>query len=139
MKHTRRVRYLAAVALAILASCSNGLSLGPDAINGRWVAVDEAPGMSLHIILLMQNGAVTGTGNWTGEAILGGDVTATGQVAGNDVVLDLTFDHLDNGVPVGTSFTEHFAGAFTSANDIKGTTTQDGIQGTLHLQRLTGP
>lgn len=132
-------RYLCALAMAILASCGDGLSLGPDAIDGRWVAVDEAPGMSLHIILLAQNGSVTGTGSWTGEAILGGDVTATGQVTGRDIVLDLTFDHLDNGVPTGTPFTEHLVAVFTSNNDIEGTTTRDGLQGKLHLQRLTGP
>ena len=95
--------------------------------------------MSLHLILLAENGGVSGSGSWTGEAILGGDVTATGQTAGRDVELDLTFEHLYNGVPTGTPFTKHFAGVFTSANDIQGTTTEDGIQGTLHLQRLTGP
>jgi hypothetical protein len=123
----------------MLASCGAGLSLGPDALNGRWVAVDEPPGMSLHIILLSNNGSVTGSGSWTGEAIVGGDVTATGQVSGRDVVLDLTFDHVENGVPIGTPFTEHLEGVFTSNNDIEGTTTQDGAQGKLHLQRLTGP
>jgi hypothetical protein len=133
-------RYLAAFALALLAACGgDGLSLGPDALNGRWVAVDQAPGMSLHIILLTHNDAVTGSGDWTGEAILGGDVTTTGQVSGRFVSLDLTFEHLDNGVPTGTPFTEHFDGAFTSKNDIQGTTTQNGSQGRLHLQRLTGP
>jgi hypothetical protein len=95
--------------------------------------------MSLHIILITRNDSVTGSGDWTGEAILGGDVTATGQVSGRFVSLDLTFDHLYNGVPTGTPFTEHFDGAFTSTNDIEGTTTQDGSQGQLHLQRLTGP
>ena len=135
----KRTSYLAVLALALLSSCGDGLSLGPDAINGRWVAVDEAPGMSLHIILLTRDDAVTGSGDWTGEAILGGDVTATGQVSGRLVALDLTFEHLNNGVPTGTSFTEHFAGAFTSNNDIEGTTTQDGLQGQLHLRRLTGP
>jgi hypothetical protein len=136
MKH---MRHLAALALALLASCGDGLSLGPDALNGRWVAVDEAPGMSLHIILLAHSGSVTGSGDWTGEAILGGDVTATGQVNGRFVALDLTFEHLNNGVPTGTPFTEHFAGAFTSNSDIEGTTTQNGLQGQLHLRRLTGP
>jgi hypothetical protein len=138
MKHTH---YLLALALALLtaSSCSDGLQLGPDAVDGRWVAVDEMPGMSLHLILIVQNGSISGSGSWTGEAILGGDVTATGQSAGRDVVLDLTFEHLDNGVPTGTPFTEHFAGAFTSANDIEGTTTENGVPGTLHLQRLTGP
>lgn len=136
MKYTR---YFSALALALLASCTGDLSLAPGALNGRWVAVDELPGMSLHIILLTTNGTVSGSGSWTGEAILGGDVTATGQVSGRNVTLDLTFDHRDNGVPVGTPFTEHFTGVFTSNNDIQGTTTQDGSPGTLHLQRLTGP
>lgn len=136
MKHTL---YLLAFALLASSSCSDGFSLGPDPVNGRWVAVDEPPGMSIHLILITQNGSVSGSGSWTGEAIVGGDVTATGQSAGRIVVLDLTFEHLDNGVPTGTPFTEHFTGGFTSANDIRGTTTQDGAQGTLHLQRLTGP
>lgn len=135
----RNTRYLSALLLVLAASCSDGFSLAPDALNGRWVAVDEMPGMSLHIILLTNNGSVTGSGSWTGEAILGGDVTATGQVSGRNVALDLTFDHRSNGVPVGTSFVEHFVGVFTSANDIAGTTTEDTVQGTLHLQRLTGP
>ena len=95
--------------------------------------------MSLHLILLETNGTVTASGSWTGEAILGGDVTGTGQVSGRDVVLDLTFDHLDNGVPVGNSFTEQFAGAFTTTNDLVGTVTESGSQRPLHLQRLNGP
>jgi hypothetical protein len=131
--------FLAALALALVSSCGDGLSLGPNALNGRWVSVDQAPGMSLHIILLTHSDSVTGSGDWTGEAILGGDVTATGQVSGRLVALDLAFEHLNNGVPTGTPFTEHFAGAFTSNNDIEGTTTQDGLQGQLHLRRLTGP
>jgi hypothetical protein len=135
----KRTRYLATLGLALLSACGDSLSLGPDALTGRWVAVNEAPGMSLHIILITRNDSVTGSGDWTGEAILGGDVTATGQVSGRFVSLDLTFDHLYNGVPTGTPFTEHFDGAFTSTNDIEGTTTQDGSQGQLHLQRLTGP
>ena len=135
----KRKRYLAILGFALLSACGDTLSLGPDALNGRWVAVNEAPGMSLHIILITQNDSVTGSGDWTGEAILGGDVTATGQVNGRFVSLDLTFDHLDNGVPTGTPFTEHFDGEFTSNNDIQGTTTQAGSQGQLHLQRLTGP
>ena len=137
MRHTR---YFCVLALALLASCtSEGLSLGPDALNGRWFAVSEPAGESLHLILLESNGSVSGSGSWTGEAILGGDVTATGEVSGRDVVLDLTFEHLDNGVPVGTSFTEHFAGVFTSNNDLEGTVTESGFPRTLHLQRLTGP
>ena len=135
----KRTRYLASLGLVLLSACGDGLSLGPDALNGRWVAVNEAPGMSLHIILITHNDSVTGSGDWTGEAILGGDVTATGQVSGRFVSLDLTFEHLYNGVPTGTTFTEHFDGAFTSNNDIQGTTTQGGSQGQLHLQRLTGP
>jgi hypothetical protein len=135
----RHKHVLLAFAVLVLASCSDGLSLGPNAVNGRWVAVDELPGFSIHLILIEQSGSISGSGSWTGEAIVGGDVTATGQRAGRDVVLDLTFDHLDNGVPVGTPSTQHFAGAFTSVNDIEGITTQNGIQGKLHLQRLTGP
>ena len=126
-----------ALALALVASCT-GPSLGPDALNGRWFA-NEGSGVSLHLILLETNGTVTASGSWTGEAILGGDVTGTGQVSGRDVVLDLTYRHLDNGVPVGTSFTEHFAGVFTTANDLVGTVTESGSQRTLHLQRLNGP
>ncbi|HKW10740.1 MAG TPA: hypothetical protein VJO33_10190 [Gemmatimonadaceae bacterium] len=135
----KTTRCLAALALALVSSCSDGLSLGPNAINGRWVSVDQAPGMSLHIIFLTHSDSVTGSGDWTGEAILGGDVTATGQVSGRLVALDLTFEHRNNGVPIGTSFTEHFAGAFTSNSDLEGTTTLDGSQGQLHLRRLTGP
>lgn len=131
--------FVLAFAMLAVASCGDGLSLAPDAVNGRWVAVGELPGFSLHLILLEQSGAISGSGSWTGEAILGGDVTATGQRAGRDVVLDLTFEHLDNGVPVGTTYAQHFAGAFTSVNDIEGTTIENGIQGKLHLQRLTGP
>src|SRR5690349_17803507 len=124
----RYTRYFCALALALLASCtSDSLSLGPNALNGRWVAVSEAAGESLHLILLESDGSVSGSGSWTGEAILGGDVTATGEVSGRDVVLDLTFEHLDNGVPVGTSFTEHFAGVFTSNNDLEGTVTESGF------------
>lgn len=136
----KRSRYVAILGLALLSACGgDGLSLGPDALNGRWVAVDQGPGMSLHLILLTQNDAVTGVGDWTGEAILGGDVKTAGQVNGRFVSLDLVFEHLDNGVPTGTPFSEHFDGAFTSNNDIEGTTTQNGSQGRLHLQRLTGP
>ena len=135
----RHRHFLLALGLLAFAACSDGLSLAPDAANGRWVAVDEMPGMSLHLILIEQSGSISGVGDWTGEAILGGDVTATGQRSGRDVVLDLTFRHLDNGVPVGTPFTGHYTGAFTSVNDIKFTTMQNGVQGALHLQRLTGP
>src|SRR6476646_11618197 len=135
----KRTRYIAMLALALLSSCGDGLSLGPNALDGRWFAVDEAPGMSLHLILLTHSNSVTGSGDWTGEAILGGDVTATGQVNGRFVALDLTFEHLINGVPTGMPFTEHFAGAFTSNNDIEGTSTQNGSQGQLHLRRLTRP
>src|SRR4029077_7946654 len=136
----KRTRYVATLGLALLSACGGDrLSLGPDALNCRWVAVNEAPGMSLHLLLVTQNESVTGSGDWTGEAILGGDVKAAGQVTGRFVSLDLAFEPLDNGIATGTPFAEHFDGAFTSNNDIEGTTTQNGSQGQLHLQRLTGP
>src|SRR5437867_9064938 len=133
----RHVRYFFIVALCALGSCSGDTA--PRTLDGRWVAVDEPPGFALHLILTTSDNAVSGTGDWQGEAIVGGTVTVMGELAHGDVILNLGFTHGFNSGTQPPDFVERFAATFKSRDDLEGTTTLDGQQSALHLHRLLGP
>jgi hypothetical protein len=136
----RYARCLLALAIWLLASCSDGTP--PNALSGYWVHVrtaDEPPGYSLGLAFTTTNGTVAGAGGWQGEAMPGGTVTASGAIERGTVTLDLTFTHSLAGGAQLDSFVEHFVGSFTSRDDLEGSTTANGLQGVLHLRRSPGP
>ena len=127
----------------ILAACGRATSElhpGADQLNGRWARVPfegEPPGSGLTIELTTNGSSINGTGSWHGEAGPSGSIAATGHLVGNDqVTLDITLIQLVNGVEQGRS-TERFDGRLTSRTDLEGTTTVNGLTGTLHLRKST--
>jgi hypothetical protein len=135
----RHARCLLALAVWTLASC-NGATVPTNSLDGHWVAVDELPGFGLSLVFATTNGAISGSGTWAGEAIVGGDVMATGVIERGNVTLDLTYNHVYEGAPIGDTFTKHFAGRLTSHDNLEGTVSTNGLDaGTLHLRRSPGP
>ena len=131
---------LAFLSVLILAACGRATSeLHPsaDQLNGTWARVPfegEPPGSGLTLELTMNGSSISGTGSWHGEAGPSGSITATGHIGGDQVTLDMALIQLVNGVEQGR-VTEQFAGRLTSRTDLEGTTTVNGLTGTLHLRK----
>jgi hypothetical protein len=90
-------------------------------------------------MLLTANGSsISGTGSWHGEAGPSGSIAATGHIGGDQVTLEMALIQLVNGVEQGRT-TEQFVGRLTSRTDLEGTTTVNGLTGTLHLRRSITP
>ena len=135
----RLSRCFLALLIWVLASCDRSTS--PKLLDGFWEYV-RAPGpavLTLGIVFSTSGGEIGGAGTWQGEAGPSGTVTATGAIARDAVTLDLTFTRVLDGVPQPNPFVEHFIGRFTSSDDLEGVTTLNGLQGTLHLHRRSGP
>ena len=137
MKHSG---YLLFLALCALPSCNNDSGVQPTLLNGAWLSVEQPPGFSIGFVLTTNGSSISGAGNWTGEAIAGGTVSVVGEFGHGNVSLDLTFKHVVNGVPQDQGqFIEHFTGAFTSHDDLEGTSTLNGQPSPLHLHRASVP
>ena len=127
----------------ILAACGRAtaeLHSTADQLNGTWARVPfegAPPGSGLTLELTTNGSSISGTGSWHGEAGPSGSIAATGHLVGDDqVTLDITLIQLVNGVEQGRS-TEQFVGHLTSRTDLEGTTTVNGLTGTLHLRKST--
>ena len=88
----RSAMLVAGLALA-LGGCSSSTSpsLGP--VDGRWSEVFALPGFSTTMDLRTNGNAVSGTGEWCGEALRCGSLTVTGTVQDNTLHLALSFDN----------------------------------------------
>src|SRR5690242_11684955 len=88
-----RARVIVVVALASVIACHGALDLtssGGSALAGTWGQDGEVPGSSFVMTLAVNNGTVTGTGTWSGEACCSGTIAVSGTTDGTHVSLDYT-------------------------------------------------
>ena len=123
-------------AACLVVACSGDL-VEPSAktLQGSWAAMDEVPGSGELWNLSVQGSSITGTGSWSGEACCAGTISLTGAISGDSIHLDLTFVVTNSANPR-APFHEHFDGALTSSNVLRGTVlNDDGSSGVERLQR----
>jgi len=89
----------------------------PKRLDGTWRQDFTIPGSIVQFTLTTSGDALSGTGQWTGEACCSGPVTVTGNVTGGDVNLSLSFVADDGVVPPRT---ETFAGQLIDSNTLSG-------------------
>jgi hypothetical protein len=113
--HSVKSVLLLAVALC---ACSNALE--PGAIEGKWTEDFTVPGNSLEMNLTYAGGAISGTGNWCGEAAPCGTLVVAGTINENAVHLDLTFTTTlpPSSLPPSV---QRFDGRFTALRSLRGT------------------
>ena len=97
--------------------CSDTTS--PTRLNGTWRQDITIPGSGVEFTLATTGGAVSGSGQWTGEACCSGPVTVTGTATGGDVKLSLTF--VATGGAIVPPRTETFEGRLIGADVLTGT------------------
>ncbi|HET9708897.1 MAG TPA: hypothetical protein VFP39_11405 [Gemmatimonadales bacterium] len=121
-----RCRLVFLVLSLLTASCAN--SLGPPAtVTGVWAAAFHIPGSSLVLNLTQPDGAVSGSGTYTGEAGPSGTLQVTGSYAAPHVTLALRYDY---------GLTRNYDGAVLDAHQMTGTISDStGFTGTLTLIR----
>ena len=118
-------------------ACGGSDLLAPTAerLQGRWAAVNDIPGSGESWDLTVQGSAISGTGNWSGEACCAGTLSLTGTIAGDSIHVDLTFVVTSSANPR-APFHSHFDGALTSRTVLRGiVTNDDGTSGEQRLER----
>jgi hypothetical protein len=111
----RARRHLILLGALLALGCSDSTS--PGLLDGTWRQDITIAGNSVEFTLTTSGDAVSGTGQWTGEACCGGPVNVTGDVTGGDVNLSLSFVANGNVVP---PFTARFAGRLIDSNTLSG-------------------
>lgn len=123
------VRVTALIAVVGFMGCSDSIvaPVPPTAIVGAWrlASLDQIPGSSMYVILDLNDGTLSGNGQWSGEAGPFGRTTTSGVIVGDSVQLDITFtyDALFGG---GTARHAVFSGRLRSESDLVGRLTYDG-------------
>lgn len=109
---TRRLLLCSALIALAAVGCrtSDTLSITPWALAGTWDRVESILGNGEEWKLTLDDGRVTGTGSWAGEACCGGALTVTGYVSGDSLHVDVT----STGVPVTGVSHYHFDGVLRS-------------------------
>lgn len=113
----RARRHLILLGALLTLGCSELTS--PTQLDGTWREDMTIPGNFVQFTLTTSGDAVSGTGQWVGEACCGGPVTVTGDATGGDVRLSLSFVANGNVVP---PFTATFAGRLIDSNTLSGVT-----------------
>jgi hypothetical protein len=108
-------RYLISLGVLLTLGCSDLTS--PRLLDGTWTQDEEIPGNSVQFTLTTSGDAVSGSGQWTGEACCGGPVAVSGDATGGDVRLSLSFVANGSVVP---SFNATFAGRLINPNTLSG-------------------
>jgi hypothetical protein len=98
--------------------CSDTTS--PAHLNGTWASDFTIPGSGLEFTLATNGDAVTGAGQWTGEACCSGSVQIVGTATSDGISLDFAFTANGGVVP---PHTNHFTGRLTDENTLTGTMT----------------
>jgi hypothetical protein len=122
-------RYVALLAALTVTGCGETFLAPPQTtIVGAWERVrpaGEPPGFFTQINLALNNGSITGTGIWSGEAGPFGTITVTGTMVGESVQLDIT-ELYDARLGGGVASHSTFSGQLRSDSDLVGRTTYDG-------------
>lgn len=120
--------------LAVVANgCSDSIS--PQSIVGLWDEDSSPAGNSLSMSLALNGSAITGQGNWCGEALGCGSTSTTGTATGDKIHLVTTFDNGE---------IQTFDGSLTSTNSLAGSVRESSGDGQIQLphaqsfHRLTG-
>ena len=106
----------------------------PERLSGTWRQDITIPGSGVEFTLATNGNAVSGTGQWTGEACCSGTVTVDGNETGGDVKLSLTFV-ADAGAIV-PARTETFEGRLVDANTLSGTIGGGAAPATVSYRRV---
>lgn len=101
----------------LMVGCSDSTS--PQLLNGTWRQDITIAGSGVDFTLTTNGDAVSGSGEWTGEACCSGTVTVDGNEVGSDVKLTLTFVATAGGIV--PTRTETFEGRLVGANMLSGT------------------
>jgi hypothetical protein len=135
----RRLRVAAAMVLlplAAVAGCgSDDVAPTPATLNGTWIDPNwnRVVGSGYEWNLTATGTSITGTGGWWGEALGGGAITITGNIANGDVHLDLIVTSNPRFPPLTTH--ERFDGSLTAPGVLQDVTTSD--NGTSEPTRMT--
>ena len=114
-------RLLAGVLLIAAVACDRATAPVPDSrIGGFWSLDGNIPGSSTVVRLtLADDGTLTGTGTWQGEAGPNGSVSATGTIHDGQVALDLTYTYAP-AFGGGQGRTSHFEGSLKTETQLSG-------------------
>ena len=128
----RPPRYFLLLGALLALGCSDATS--PARLAGTWRQDLVIPGSGVAFTLTTNGDAVSGAGEWTGEACCSGPVTVTGTTSDGDVTLSLSFVANGNVVPPRT---ETFEGRLVGANVLAGTISDGaGSSGTVTYRRV---
>jgi hypothetical protein len=131
-------------ALALVAGCDHAAAPLPPAVDhdaqGSWGQDTHGvitPGNSFVMALTESDGAITGTGSFTGEAGPYGGVQVTGTVHADSVKLQIVFTAEPTIFPNLPPATTQFAGFLVNKNQVKGQLTRsDATTSSFDLIRL---
>ena len=126
------IRRLALAFSTLLAVACSGATGLPSALDGTWQHRDVAFASTL--TLSVEDNAISGTGQWSGEACCAGTVAVTGTVEGNIVTLDQVFTATSGALPL-PPFTQHFVGTLDGHDLLTGTATGGGQTAAFTYQR----
>jgi hypothetical protein len=120
-----RIRRTTCLLAALLgAACTDPVGL-PAALDGTWSHFD--PAMRYTMTLATQANAVSGSGEWSGEACCTGSISVHGNVAGHTTVaFDLDFVATAGGLQPPPPFSQHFEGRLVRGDSLAGTLTANG-------------
>jgi hypothetical protein len=104
--------------------------------SGTWVAANEVPGSGERWTLAISGDAVSGTGDWSGEACCGGTLTIAGSIRGDSLHLDITYVKTLPTPSPGPYSHSHVDAVLDTPTDLVGTGRNDGgITGVVHFVR----
>jgi hypothetical protein len=122
-------RFAALIAALTIVGCGESFLAPPQtAIVGNWVRVHpagEPPGSFTQFALTLNNGSITGTGSWSGEAGPFGTISVTGTMVGESVQLGIT-ELYDAQFGGGVARHSTFSGQLRSDSVLVGRTAYDG-------------